>query len=391
MKIWFHLGLLKEILSPLKMRCWTGSVRRLVLVFGIAICGCQTVQQAIKQSLSDRLSHWKMLKQESLEDPIEAVGGDGVVFTPKLEGQPMNRKQLAVADPETLVEYYSPIFVQQRVDTQAQRYPYPPEYDMIGEAHLVREENGKLKSYVAGSPVVYSIFKNLPIEGNEHVQITYTAWYPAHPRMKTIDLESADVDSCVVRVTLDADHAPLFYETIAACGCFHKVFVEGWLEDAAQQTFGAPEKGKKFSVEHAVKKGIHWDVAGVVDEPREQPRRPVIFLKAGDHKVIGVGSAARLRVPKSAETHSYELNSYADLYAISVDDSDLQAPFFDMDDGGKVRGATRSKEKFFLTFVGVDSAGQPRADDQIKMHFDEGTWGDPTIYGKNLRLPPNAL
>jgi hypothetical protein len=62
-----------------------------------------------------------------------------------------------------------------------------------------------------------------------------------------------------------------------------------------------------------------------------------------------------------------------------------------MDNGGKVRGAERTKEKFFLTFVGVDSAGQPRADDQIKMHFDESTWGDPTIYSKYLRLPPGSL
>jgi hypothetical protein len=209
--------------------------------------------------------------------------------------------------------------------------------------------------------------------------------------MKAIDLEAADVDSCVLRVTLDADNAPLVYETIAACGCFHKVFVEHWVEEAARQTFGPPENGRKYSVEHAVKDGIDWDVAGVVDEPREQPRRPVVFLKAGDHKVLGVGSAARLRVPPGAEKHPYEITSYADLYSVAVDGGGQPAAFFDMDDGGKVRGAQRKKEKFFLWFVGVDSAGQPRADDQIKMHFDESTWGDPTIYGKYLRLPPGAL
>lgn len=332
-----------------------------------------------------------MLEQDAVEDPIKAVGGDGIVFMPSQDGRPLSRKKLAAADPETLVNYYSPIFVQQRVDMKAQRFPYPPEYDMIGQAHLSKEANGKLKSYVTGSPVVYSIVKKLPIDGQEHVQITYTAWYPAHPRMKVIDLEAAGIDSCVLRVTLDTDNAPLFYETIAACGCFHKVFVERWLEDAAQKSFGAPEKGRKYSVEKIVKKGIDWDVAGVVDEPRDHPRRPVIFLKAGDHKVIGMGSAARLRVPPTAEQHPYELTSYADLYAIPVDDSVEQAAFFDMDDGGKVRGAERSKEKFFLSFVGVDSAGQPRADDQIKMHFDEGTWGDPTIYSKYLRLPPGSL
>jgi hypothetical protein len=360
----------------------------LVLLFiGFVLGGCQ----AIKEGLSDHLTHWSMLEQDALEDPIKAVGGDGMVFMPTQESQPLSRKQLASASPETLVNYYSPIFVQQRVDTNAQKYPYPPEYDMIGEAHLRRETNGKLKSYVAGSPKVYAILKKLPIEGREHIQLTYTAWYPAHPRMKAIDLESADIDSCVLRVTLDADNAPLFYETIAACGCFHKVFVERWLEESAKQAFGPPEQGKKYCVERTVKDAIEWDVAGAVDEPREQPRRPVVFLKAGDHKVLGMGSAARLRVPPTAEKHIYEMTSYADLYSVTVDGSAEQAAFFDMNNGGKVRGAERKKEKFFLTILGVDDAGQPRADDQIKMHFDESTWGDPTIYGKYLRLPPGSL
>ncbi len=271
----------------------------------------------------------------------------------------MTRKQLAAVDPETLVSYYSPIYVQQRVDTKAQKYPYPPEYDMIGEAHLKRETDGKLKSYVSGDPKVYVIFKKLPIEGKEHIQLTYTAWYPAHPRMKAIDLSAADVDSIVLRITLDADNAPLFYETIAACGCFHKVFVESWVEDAAKEAFGPPEKDKKYSVERSLKDSIDWEVGGVVLEPRDQPRRPVVFLKAGDHKVLGMGSAARLRVPSTAEQHPYEMVSYEKLYTIAIDNAKEEAAFFDMKDGGKVRGAERKQEKFFLSFVGVDSAGQP--------------------------------
>jgi hypothetical protein len=262
---------------------------------------------------------------------------------------------------------------------------------MIGEARLRREADGKLKSYVAGPPKVYAIFKRLPIEGHEHVQITYTAWYPAHPRMKTFDVEEADIDSCVLRVTLDADRAPLFYETIAACGCFHKIFVERWVEDGARQAYGPPEQGKKYCVERSLRDSIDWDVGGVVDEPRDQPRRPVVFLKAGEHKVIGLGSASRLRVPPTAEQHPYDMTSYADLYAVAVDGTQETGAFFDMDNGGKVRGAERKREKFLMSFAGVDSAGQPRADDQIRMHFDQSTWGDPTIYARYLRLPPGGL
>jgi hypothetical protein len=332
-----------------------------------------------------------MLGQEALEDPIQAVGGDAIVFIPAKDGTALSRKQLASATPETLADYYAPIFVQQRVNSQALKHPYPSEYDMIGQAHLRHDGKGKLKAYVAGPPKVYAIFKQQILDGHPHLQITYTAWYPAHPRMKTFDVEEADIDSCVVRVTLDADHTPLFYETIAACGCFHKVFVEKHIEDAARQTFGAPEKEKKYCVAKTLKDDIDWEVAGLVDEPRDAPRRPVVFLKACEHKVFGLGSAARLRVPSYAKTHPYEMAPYSDLYSVAVDGDGSPAPFFDLGNGGKVHGAERKKERFLMSFAGVDSAGHPRADDQIKMHFDQSTWGDPTIYSKYLRLPPGTL
>ena len=205
-----------------------------------------------------------------------------------------------------------------------------------------------------------------------------------------MDLAEADIDSCVVRVTLDADHCPILCETIAACGCFHKVFVERWLEDGAAASFGAPEKGKKYCVERALKDDIDWEVAGVIDEPRAAPRRPVVFIKAGDHKVLGVGSAARLRVPPGADTRPYDLADYSELYSLPVAGETDRAPFFDMRQGGKVYGAER-KERFIFSFIGVDDAGHPRANDQIKMHFDQSTWGDPAIYGKFLRLPAGVL
>jgi hypothetical protein len=332
-----------------------------------------------------------MLKEEALEDPIQAVGGDGLLFVPNDSSAPLSRKQLASAAPETLVSYYAPMFVQQRIDTRAQKYPYPAEYDLIGEARLRREPNGKLKSYIAGPPRVYALIKKLPIDGKDHLQLTYTAWYPAHPRLKAFDVEEADIDSCVLRLTLDTENAPLFYETIAACGCFHKVFVQRWIEDAARRTFGPPEPDKKYCVERNVKDAIDWEVAGLVNEPREQPRRPVVFLKAGDHRVIGIGSAAWLRLPPAPKQVSYELVSYGELYHVAVDGTNEQAGFFDMNDGGKVRGGERRKERFLMSFVGVDDAGRPRADDQIKLHFDQSSWNDPTIYGKYLRLPSGTL
>jgi hypothetical protein len=355
------------------------------LVVLIALfAGCHSVLK----SFSDRLTKWKMLDQEALEDPLQAVGGKGTLFIPD-EGAPRDREQLAAASPQELVAYYAPVFVQQRHDPATQHHPYPPEYDEIGEARLKRED-GKFKACVGGSPRVYAIYQKRQICGHDHVQLTYTAWYPAHPRMKMFDLEEADIDSCVVRVTLDAGHAPLLYETIAACGCFHKVFVEKWVEDAAMHSYGQPAKGKKYCIEKPIDDGIDWEVAGLVDEPRDRPRRPVVFIKAGDHKVIGMGSAARLRIPKGADVHPYTLAEYSELYSLPVAGTQERAPFFDLGKGGKVWGAQR-KERFIFKWIGVDDAGQPRADDQIKLHFDESTWSDPTVYTRFLRLPDGTL
>jgi hypothetical protein len=367
---------------PRRFRPWSALALLLAALAWPLSEGCQT--------FSDRLTRWKMLDEKALDDPVQAVGGDAVVFAPGGEDRPLTRARLASAAPADLVAYYAPVLVQQRVNTQAQRHPYPPEYDLVGTAQLKREPGDKLKAFVAGPPTVYAIYQKVPINGHDHAQLTYTAWYPAHPRMKTFDLEEADIDSCVLRVTLDAENAPLLDETIAACGCFHKAFVERWVEDAAGRKFGPPEAGKKFAVERAVKDAIDWEVAGVVEEPHDGPRRPVVFLKAGDHKVIGVGSAARLRVPKAADVRPYALTDYADLYAVSVAGTADRQPFFDLGKGGKVWGAER-KERFIFSLTGVDAAGQPRANDQIKLHFDQSTWGDPTIYARFLRLPPEAL
>jgi hypothetical protein len=380
-----------------RLRRWRLVCVAAVIVFaGAALggIGCELI--------SNRLSKWKMLDQKTMEDPIRAVGGDAIVFSPS-EEKSVRADKLASATPAELVTFYAPILVQQRVNTTAQRRPYPPEYDLIGSAQLKRDAKGALKSTVGGEPAVYAIYQTVaigepipslrgigrdsPTGPANRVQLTYTAWYPAHPKMKAFDLEEADIDSCVLRVTLDDRNGPILYETIAACGCFHKAFVEKWIEEESARQYGTPEKGKKYSVERTVKGDVDWEVAGIVDEPRNQPGRPVVFLKAGDHKVMGLGSTARLKVPAGADNRRYALADYQDLYAVPTENGQT-APFFDT--GGKVRGAER-KERFIFSVIGVDSAGQPRANDQIKLHFDQSTWSDPTIYGRFLRLPPGTL
>ncbi len=342
------------------------------------------------KAISKHLTNWKMLDDSALENPLQAIGGDGIIFAPPANDHPLEPDQLAKEKEQQLLAYYSPVIIQQRGGGEGKKHTYPREFDLVGEAKLKREANGKLKSYVTGHPTVYGIFQRVPIGGTEKIQLTYTAWYPAHPKMKTIDLEEADIDSMVLRVTLNSNYTPIFYETIAACGCFHKVFVPHWVETQAAQEYGAPEKGKKYVIEKTMKRSIDWEIGDLVEEDPLHPRRPVVFVSAGEHKVIKLGSRSKLKIPENTDVVNYTLKDYSALYSIPVDGEKEAAAFFDMKDGGKVRGAER-KERFLMGLVGVDSAGQPRANDQIKLHFDQSTWGDPNIYQTYLRLPSGLL
>ncbi len=356
-----------------------------VVLLALVVCGCQK----FLRHLSNNLTHWNMLGNEAMEDPLKAVGGVGFVYLPMKISQGWSHDKLKKASVQELVEYYSPIVVQQRPNGTEKTHSYPPEYDEIGQAFL-KPDGQKFKAYVAGAPKLYAIYQKVIIAEKERIQLTYTAWYPAHPRMKLIDLESADIDSCVLRITLDTDYSPLFYETIAACGCFHKVFVAGWLESDAAKQYGTPEPGKKFVIEKKLEDGIDWEVAGVIDTPRDRPCRPVVFIKAGDHKVIGMGSSAKLRMPSPENVKKYELVDYQDLYAVPVDGSTQKQPFFNLGKGGTVWGAQR-KERFIFGMFGVNNAGQPRANDHIKLHFDESSWDDVTTFQRYLRLPTGSL
>ena len=308
---------------------------------GLILFGCQTFMKG----LSDRLTHWNMFGQEALDDPIAAVGGDGVVFVPNSEGQPLSLEQLVAAAPETLVNYYVPISFSMRTSSPAQRYPYPPEYDMIGEAHLRREPTA---SSSPTSPATHGLrhIQETSIDGHEHVQLTYTAWYPAHPRMKTFDVEEADIDSCVLRVTLDADNAPLFYETIAACGCFHKVFVE---------STGSRRPPGRLSARRRRARNSAW---------RRRSRRPSTgrwpawwtsraTSRAGpwsSSRPASTRSSAWAAPPvcacrPAAEQHPYEMAPTPSCTRSRWTARGEPAPFFDMGNGGKVRGAERKQGK----------------------------------------------
>ncbi len=113
-------------------RLWKAGIL-VVLLGGL---GCQL--------FSDHISRWRMLDKSALDDPIHAIGGDGIIYSPK-EDRAMTRQQLEDAKPDELIAYYAPIFIQQRVDSNGQPFPYPREYDEIGEASCAATKTANIR------------------------------------------------------------------------------------------------------------------------------------------------------------------------------------------------------------------------------------------------------
>jgi len=70
-------------------------------------------------------------------------------------------------------------------------------------------------------PTVYSRVAYTRFGGQTLIQLVYTAWFPQRPADGPLDMLAGHLDGVVLRVTLDADGAPLVYDTMHPCGCYH--------------------------------------------------------------------------------------------------------------------------------------------------------------------------
>ncbi len=332
---------------------------------------------------------WKMLDRSALYHPIGAIGGNGRMFTLAHKRPRLDRGQLDHATPEQLLAFYSPVYVQQYAETSPHGYAYPHDSDLFGRPYLAHDEHGSLKTQIDTSkPTIYAMYQQRKIGSQPHIQLTYTLWYLRHPRTKRFDIEPGDVDSNVIRITLDSRNRPLIYETVLACGCYHKVFVERRLEAASLAYYGSKEHGKTYSVEKSILFGFDFEVAGLVDTDYDHPAPPVIFVSSGEHKVLGVHSSAALQWPNAPDNiHGYDLADYQELQAVPVAGTNETRSMFNPSDDQQVWGADRM-ERFIFMWIGTDDAGHPRRNDKILLHFDQSTWMDPHLYDKYLRLPP---
>jgi hypothetical protein len=95
--------------------------------------------------------------------------------------------------------------------------------DWIGALHWSGVEAPRL-AVDSGRPVAYVRTAYTHFAGRVRLQLVYTFWFPARPPQGALDLLAGRLDGLIWRVTLDEGGAPLAYDSIHACGCYHLFF-----------------------------------------------------------------------------------------------------------------------------------------------------------------------
>jgi hypothetical protein len=119
--------------------------------------------------------------------------------------------QLSEGDLETLFRAYAP---QYEIETTGA-------HDRFGTLVWSGARTPKVDT---SKPVVYHRLAYTRFGDRSLLQLVYTAWFPERPAGGALDLLAGTLDGLVFRVTLDADGAPLVYDTIHPCGCYHMFF-----------------------------------------------------------------------------------------------------------------------------------------------------------------------
>ena len=195
---------------------------------------------------------------------------------------PLGHLALTAREVDRLAATYAPTF---EIETRA-------DYDRFG---WLRWRRGMSLPQVDGAePTVY-VHAAYTLYG-EHVllQLAYTLWFPERPARDTFDPGAGPLNGVVWRVTLAPDGAPLVYDAIHACGCFHVFF-----PTARARQRPAPQDGTPGAFVPQ-----HLPAAG-------EDQRPVVTLASATHDIEGV------RLERGAESLvRYGLRPYEELLSM---------------------------------------------------------------------------
>ena len=164
-------------------------------------------------------------------------------------------------------------------------------------------------------------------------QLVYTVWFAERPKSGALDPYGGALDGIVWRVTLDEGGAPLLYDTIHACGCYHYYFL-------AQPLRRKPAGASLYQEP--------------VLFPQEAPVAPfAIRVQSGTHYVRRLVPLAEISAGGVA---LYERVDYGELLSLDAGKDGRRSLF--REDG--IAGGTERLERFFLWPAGIESPGAMR-------------------------------
>jgi len=277
----------------------------------------QGTLEEFRQGPKDEAMRVRYAPPAALPVPREVVAGllRRAVFDPL--GQPA----LSARELDRLAAIYAPSF-----DVEV-----TGDYDRFGWLRWRRASD--VPQIDAAEPSVYVQAATTLYRGQVLQQLVYTIWFAERPRRGSVDLLAGALDGLVWRVTLAPDGAPLIYDSIHPCGCYHQFF-----PTPRARPRPAPDSLQEWAL-------VPQTLPAVAEG-----ERPVVSIASGTHYIERV---ALVRGPDSVVR--YTLRSYDELRSLPRGAEHASA--FGPD--GLIAGTERA-ERFFFWPMGIASPGAMR-------------------------------
>jgi hypothetical protein len=166
------------------------------------------------------------------------------------------------------------------------------------------------------------------------LQLVYTIWFPERPPRGELDLLAGKLDGLVWRVTLAPDGAPLLYDSIHPCGCYHLFF-----PTPRARPRPAPDPLEE------------WAFVPQTLPPVGEDERPVVRIASATHYIEGVSL-----VRGSDSVARYVPHPYGELRSLQRMGEGARSAF---GPDGIVAGSERA-ERFLFWPMGIASPGAMR-------------------------------
>jgi len=221
---------------------------------------------------------------------------------------------------ELLFQAYAPVF---EIETGAS-------YDQFGP---LLWRNGPAPEVDLTRPVVYRRLAFTRFHGKVLAQFVYTIWFSERPSSATADLLSGRLDGVVFRVTVGTDGAPLVYDSMHACGCYHLFF-----PTSRVHLLPAPDPA------------VEWAFVPATLPALLPPQSVVVRIASGTHYVVDVRQAG------DVVATIYQFAAADDLRALPAEGYGTRSAF---GPDGIVPGTERG-ERYVFWPMGIENAGAMR-------------------------------